>query len=98
MVEGTRHLVVPYTLDTDDMRFATPQGNNSGDQFFSYLRDASDVLYEESAVTLRMISIGLHCRLIGCPRRLRALGKFITRARPLERLVLPPDRYCAPLA
>jgi len=80
------------------MRFATPQGNNSGDQFFNYLRDASDVWYEESAVTLRMISIGLHCRLIGYPRRLRALEKFITRVRPLERLVLPPDRYRAPLA
>ena len=80
-VDGTRHLVVPYTLDTNDMRFATPQGFNSGDQFFSYLRDAFDVLYEESAATPRMMSIGLHCRLIGRPGRLRALEKFIAHAR-----------------
>ena len=81
MVDGKRHLVVPYTLDANDMRFATPQGFNAGDQFFSYLRDAFDVLYEESAVTPRMMSIGLHCRLAGRPGRLRALGKFIAHAR-----------------
>ena len=80
-LDGARHLVVPYTLDTNDMRFATPQGFNSGDQFFSYLRDAFDVLYEESAVTPRMMSIGLHCRLIGRPGRLRSLEKFIAHAR-----------------
>ena len=66
-VNGVNHLVIPYTLDTNDMRFATPQGFNSGDQFLSYLTDAFDVLYDESAKTPRMMSIGLHCRLVGRP-------------------------------
>ena len=79
-VDGKRHLVVPYTLDTNDMRFATPQGFNSGDQFFTYLRDAFDVLYAESATIPRMMSIGLHCRLVGRPGRIRALEKFIDHA------------------
>ena len=66
-VDGKQHLVVPYTLDANDMRFATPQGFNSGDQFFTYLRDSFDVLYEESSITPRMMSVGLHCRLAGRP-------------------------------
>ena len=76
-VNGVNHLVVPYTLDANDMRFATAQGFNSGDQFLSYLTDAFDVLYEESANTPRMMSIGLHCRLIGRPGRIKALEKFL---------------------
>lgn len=79
-VNDKQHLVVPYTLDTNDMRFASPQGFNAGDQFFNYLRDAFDVLYEESAVTPRFMSIGLHCRLIGRPGRLLSLQKFIQHA------------------
>jgi allantoinase len=59
------------------MRFATPQGFNSGDQFFAYLRDAFDTLYEEGAETPKMMSIGLHCRLIGRPGRIRALQRFL---------------------
>ena len=70
-------LMVPYTLDTNDMRFATPQGFNSGDQFFSYLRDAFDVLYEEGETAPKMLSIGLHCRLVGRPARLAALKRFV---------------------
>ena len=80
-VDGKQHLVVPYTLDTNDMRFATPQGFNSGDQFFAYLRDSFDVLYEESSVTPRMMSVGLHCRLAGRPGRIRSLENFINHAR-----------------
>ena len=80
-VDGKRHLVVPYTLDASDMRFATPQGFNSGDQFFAYLRDSFDVLYEESSVTPRMMSVGLHCRLAGRPGRIRSLENFINHAR-----------------
>jgi len=68
---------VPYTLDTNDMRFATPQGFNSGDQFFNYVRDAFDVLYEEGEVAPKMLSIGLHCRLVGRPARLAALRRFV---------------------
>ena len=71
------HLVIPYTLDANDMRFATPQGFNSGDQFFAYLRDAFDVLYEEGADAPKMMSVGLHCRLIGRPGRIRALQRFL---------------------
>jgi len=76
-VVETPHLVVPYTLDTNDMRFATPQGFNSGDQFLAYLKDAFDTLYEEGERVPRMLSIGLHCRLVGRPARFRALRKFL---------------------
>ena len=76
-VAGQPHLVVPYTLDANDMRFATPQGFNSGEQFFNYLRDAFDVLYAEGARTPRMMSIGLHCRLAGRPGRFAAVARFL---------------------
>ena len=77
--DGTRkpHLIVPYTLDVNDMRFLTPQGFNSGDQFFQYLRDAFDVLYAEGEETPKMLSVGLHCRAIGHPGRFRALQRFL---------------------
>ena len=67
-------LMVPYTLDANDMRFASPQGFNSGDQFFSYLKDSFDVLYAEGG---RMMSIGLHCRLVGRPGRAASLARFL---------------------
>lgn len=70
-------LMVPYTLDTNDMRFASPQGFNSGEQFFTYLKDAFDVLYDEGAVAPRMLNIGLHCRLVGRPARFAALKRFV---------------------
>jgi len=75
--EHDPHLVVPYTLDNNDMRFATNQGFNSGDQFFAYLRDAFDTLYEEGETEPKMMSIGLHCRLIGRPGRFRSLVRFL---------------------
>jgi peptidoglycan/xylan/chitin deacetylase (PgdA/CDA1 family) len=68
---------VPYTLDANDMRFASPQGFNSGEQFFQYLKDSFDVLHAEGARTPRMMSVGLHCRLVGRPGRIAALEKFI---------------------
>jgi len=71
------HLIVPYTLDTNDMRFATPQGFNTGEQFFQYLKDAFDVLYAEGEDCPKMLSIGMHCRLLGRPGRLRALQRFL---------------------
>jgi len=74
---GEPHLVIPYTLDTNDMRFVSPQGFNSGEQFFSYLRDAFDVLYSEGESSPKMLSIGLHCRLVGRPGRTASLEKFI---------------------
>lgn len=74
---GSPHLVIPYTLDVNDMRFATPQGFNSGDQFFAYLRDTFDVLYQEGSTQPKMMSVGLHCRLVGRPGRALALAKFL---------------------
>jgi putative urate catabolism protein len=80
------HLVVPYTLDANDMRFASPQGFNAGDQFYAYLRDAFDTLYAEGLETPRMMSIGLHCRLVGRPGRLAALARFIDHAQSHDRV------------
>ena len=70
-------LVIPYTLDTNDMRYLTPQGFNSGDQFFTYLKDSFDYLYEEGATAPKMLSIGIHCRISGRPGRAAALAKFL---------------------
>jgi len=70
----TPQLMVPYTLDANDMRFATPQGFNSGQQFFDYLKDSFDVLHAEGG---RMMSIGLHCRLAGRPGRTAAVARFL---------------------
>jgi putative urate catabolism protein len=74
---GKPQLVVPYTLDVNDMRFASPQGFNSGDQFYAYLKDSFDTLYEEGHDTPRMMSVGLHCRIVGRPGRLAALDRFL---------------------
>ncbi len=75
--KGKPHLVVPYTLDANDMRFATNQGFNSGDQFFTYLRDSFDTLYAEGPDEAKMMSVGLHCRLIGRPGRIASLARFL---------------------
>ena len=75
------HLVVPYTLDTNDMRFLTYQGFNNGDQFFNYLKDSFDCLYQERFSGPKMMSIGLHCRIIGKPGRFGSLQKFIDYTR-----------------
>ena len=75
-------LIVPYTLDANDMRFATPQGFNSGDQFYAYLKDSFDVLYAEGAAGApKMLSVGLHCRLVGRPGRAAALARFLDYVR-----------------
>ena len=81
-VEGVNHLVVPYTLDANDMRFACAQGFNSGDQFYTYLRDAVDFLREEDQG--RVLSIGLHCRLVARPGRARALQRFLDYVASLD--------------
>lgn len=80
------HLIVPYTLDSNDMRFATPQGFNSGDQFFAYLCDAFDVLYAEGEECPKMLSVGLHPRLIGRPGRFRALQRFLDHIESHDRV------------
>ena len=76
-VAGKSHLVVPYTLDANDMRFATAQGFNTGEQFFTYLRDTFDALYAEGENAPKMMSVGLHCRLVGRPGRIAALQRFL---------------------
>jgi putative urate catabolism protein len=83
-VGGMPQLIVPYTLDANDMRFATAQGFNSGDQFFTYLKDSFDVLLAEGERTPRMMSVGLHCRLVGRPGRIAALERFLDYARGHE--------------
>lgn len=81
-------LMVPYTLDTNDMRFATPQGFNSGEQFYQYLKDAFDVLYDEGETAPKMLSIGLHNRIIGRPGRFAALKRFVEYVHGKEKVWL----------
>jgi allantoinase len=80
------HLVVPYTLDCNDMRFALPQGYSHGEPFFAYLRDAFDVHYAEGDERPAMMSIGMHCRLLGRPGRMRALQQFLDYIQRHERV------------
>ncbi|MCC2596335.1 allantoinase PuuE [Pusillimonas sp. MFBS29] len=91
MADGTvrQQLIVPYTLDTNDMRFASPQGFNSGEQFFSYLKDAFDVLYAEGEQSPKMMSVGLHCRLVGRPGRFAALQRFLDYIQQHDRVWIP---------
>ncbi|MCD2152956.1 allantoinase PuuE [Rhodococcus cerastii] len=85
--ESVKHLVVPYTLDTNDMRFASPAGFPSGDQFFAHLRDAFDVLYAEgTAGSPKMLSVGLHCRIVGRPARAAALERFLDHVQSHEKV------------
>jgi putative urate catabolism protein len=84
--ETTPHLVVPYTLDTNDMRFALPQGFSHGDEFFEYLRDAFDVMYAEGEDHPTMMSIGMHCRLLGRPARFKALQRFLDHIEKHDRV------------
>ncbi len=80
------HLVVPYTLDANDMRFALPQGYSHGDEFFQYLRDAFDVHYAEGEDQPSMMSIGMHCRILGRPGRMRALQRFLDHVQAHDRV------------
>lgn len=76
---GKPHLIIPYTLDANDMRFAAPQGFNAGDQFFNYLKDTFDTLYAEGSDegAPKLMNVGLHCRIIGRPGRTAALARFL---------------------
>jgi allantoinase len=80
------HLVVPYTLDANDMRFALPQGYSHGEEFFAYLRDAFDVHWAEGAERPAMMSVGMHCRLLGRPGRMRALQRFLDHVERHDRV------------
>lgn len=80
------HLIVPYTLDTNDMRFSLPQGFSQGDDFYTYLRDAFDVLYAEGEEAPKMLSVGMHCRLLGRPGRMRSLQRFLDHVEKHDRV------------
>ena len=82
----TPQLIVPYTLDTNDMRFALPQGFSQSDDFFTYLRDSFDVLYAEGQESPKMLSVGMHCRLLGRPGRMVALQRFLDHVQKHDRV------------
>jgi putative urate catabolism protein len=83
---GRSQLIVPYTLDANDMRFCAAQGFNSGDQFYAYLKDSFDVLYQEGETEPKMMSVGLHCRIAGKPGRAAALARFLDYVQSHERV------------
>jgi OHCU decarboxylase len=87
-VEGPNgpQLIVPYTLDANDSRFISAQGFSSGDQFYAYLKDSFDTLYEEGATAPKMMSVGLHCRLVGRPGRAAALARFLDYVQSHDRV------------
>jgi len=82
--EKDKHLVIPYTLDVNDMRFATPQGFNSGNQFFNYLKDSFDTLYLEGSTHPKMMSVGMHARILGRPGRIMAMRRFLEYVRTFD--------------
>jgi putative urate catabolism protein len=84
-----QHLIIPYTLDANDMRFVNAQGFGGGDQFFTYLKDSFDVLYAEGAKSPKMMSVGLHCRIVGRPGRAASLMRFLDYIKNHERVWVP---------
>ncbi|MBM3519340.1 MAG: allantoinase PuuE [Alphaproteobacteria bacterium] len=88
--DGGRHLIIPYTLDANDMRFAAPQGFNTGEHFYQYLKDSFDCLYAEGeGGAPKMMSVGLHCRLVGRPGRALGLAKFLDYILAKEKVWIP---------
>lgn len=85
-VQGKPQLIVPYTLDTNDMRFVQAQGFHNGEQFFTYLKDSFDALYAEGENAPKMMSVGMHCRLLGRPGRIASLARFIDYVQGHERV------------
>jgi peptidoglycan/xylan/chitin deacetylase (PgdA/CDA1 family) len=83
------HLIIPYSLDVNDMRFVNAQGFGDGDQFFGYLKDSFDVLYAEGETSPRMMSVGLHCRVVGRPGRAASLMRFLDYITGHERVWVP---------
>jgi allantoinase len=92
---GEPHLIIPYTLDANDMRFINAQGFGGGEQFFQYLKDSFDVLYAEGETSPKMMSIGLHCRLVGRPGRFAALARFLDYIATHDRVWVPTRREIA---
>ena len=90
-----KHLIIPYTLDVNDMRFASPQGFNSGDHFFSYLKDTFDALYLEGEVSPKMMSVGMHARILGRPGRIMAMRRFLEYVKTFDNVWLCSRREIA---
>jgi len=90
-----KHLIIPYTLDVNDMRFASPQGFNSGDQFFNYLKDTFDALYLEGEVSPKMMSVGMHARILGRPGRIMAMRRFLEYVKTFDNVWLCTRREIA---
>ncbi|MDB4057660.1 polysaccharide deacetylase family protein, partial [Candidatus Thioglobus sp.] len=90
-----KHLIIPYTLDVNDMRFASPQGFNSGDQFFNYLKDTFDGLYLEGEVSPKMMSVGMHARILGRPGRIMAMRRFLEYVKTFDNVWLCSRREIA---
>ncbi|MDB9864114.1 allantoinase PuuE [Candidatus Thioglobus sp.] len=90
-----KHLIIPYTLDVNDMRFASPQGFNSGDQFFNYLKDTFDALYLEGEVSPKMMSVGMHSRILGRPGRIMAMRRFLEYVKTFDNVWLCSRREIA---
>ncbi len=90
-----KHLIIPYTLDVNDMRFASPQGFNSGDQFFNYLKDTFDALYLEGEVSPKMMSVGMHARILGRPGRIMAMRRFLGYVKTFDNVWLCTRREIA---
>ena len=90
-----KHLIIPYTLDANDMRFASPQGFNSGDQFFNYLKDSFDSLYEEGKTHPKMMSVGMHARILGRPGRIMAMRRFLKYVKTFDNVWLCSRREIA---
>jgi len=83
------HLVIPYTLDANDMRFVNAQGFGGGEEFFTYLKDSFDILYAEGETAPKMMSVGLHCRVVGRPGRAASLMRFLDYIGKHERVWVP---------
>ena len=90
-----KHLIIPYTLDVNDMRFASPQGFNSGDQFFNYLKDSFDALYKEGEISPKMMSVGMHARILGRPGRIMAMRRFLEYIKTFDNVWLCSRRDIA---
>ncbi|MDA9058260.1 allantoinase PuuE [Candidatus Thioglobus sp.] len=90
-----KHLIIPYTLDVNDMRFASPQGFNSGDQFFNYLKDTFDALYLEGEMSPKMMSVGMHARILGRPGRIMAMRRFLEYVKTFDNVWLCSRREIA---
>ena len=90
-----KHLIIPYTLDVNDMRFASPQGFNSGDQFFNYLKDSFDALYKEGESSPKMMSVGMHARILGRPGRIMAMRRFLEYIKTFDNVWLCSRRDIA---